>query len=67
MQLSEQDEKELQRLADEIDDVAQKLRAFWEKHHSYYHLEMTKEYVLLQKRLEDLKKAFDEIPRTRKN
>ena len=63
MQFSEQDKKELRRVAGEMGDITKKLGAFWKKYDSYSSLNMTKEFILLQERLEGLNKVFNEIPK----
>ena len=62
MQLSEGDEKELQRLADEIDSITQKLRAFRQRKSNLDGIQITTEYIILRKRLHELNKELDSIP-----
>ena len=62
MQLSEDDEKELQRLADEIDSIIQKLRAFRQRIGNLVGIQITPEYIKLLSRLHELEKEFDSIP-----
>ena len=62
MQLSEGDEKELQRLADEIDSIIQKLRAFRQRKGNLDGIQITTEYITLSRRMNELKKVFDSIP-----
>ena len=61
MQLSEGDEKELQRLADEMDSITQKLRAFRQRKGNLDGIQITTEYINLSGRLDELKKVFDSI------
>lgn len=62
MQLSEKDEKELQRIADEMDSITQKLTAFRQGKRNLDGIQITTEYITLSRRLNELKKAFDSIP-----
>ena len=63
MQLGEKDEKELGRLAEEIDAITQKLRAFIQKKGHFVGIQLSIEYRALHERIEDLQKEFDSIPR----
>ncbi len=62
MQLSGQDEKELQRIADQIDAIAQKVRAFRERHANLNGILVTPEYMTLLTMFNRLKKELDSIP-----
>lgn len=62
MQLSEGDEKELQRLADEMDSILQRLRAFRQKKGNLAGIQSTIEYRSLRGRLGELKKELDSMP-----
>lgn len=62
MQLSEEDEKELQGLADEMDSITQKLRAFRQRKENLVGIQITTEYITLAKRLNELEKEFNSIP-----
>ena len=62
MQLSGQDEKELLRIADQMDAIAQKIRAFRERHGNLYGILVTPEYMTLLTMFNRLKKELDSIP-----
>ncbi len=62
MQLSPQDEKDLQYIAYEIDGVAQKLRAFRQRHGNLRDILVTPEYMTLHTMFNRLKKELDSIP-----
>ncbi len=47
MQLSEQDEKELQRIADQMDAITHRIRAFRERHGNLDGILVTTEYMSL--------------------
>ncbi len=62
MQLNEGNEKELQRLADEMDSITQKLRAFRQRKSNLDGVQVTTEYMMLRKRLHELDKELDSLP-----
>ena len=62
MQLSEGDERELQRLADEMDSITQKLRAFRQRKGNLNGIQATTEYITLHRRFSELKTELDSIP-----
>ena len=62
MQLSEVDERELQSLADEMDSITQRLRAFRQRRNNLDGIQVTTEYITLHGRLDELKKELDSIP-----
>jgi hypothetical protein len=62
MQISEQDGKELQRIADQIDAITQRVRAFRERHSNLDGVQVSSEYMTLLTMFNRLKKELDSIP-----
>jgi hypothetical protein len=62
MKLSEQAERELQSIADQINTVAQRIRAFRERHGNLDFIIGTTEYRTLHIMFDNLKKEIDRIP-----
>lgn len=62
MQLSEQDEKELRYIADQMDAITQRIRTFRERHGNLDFIIIIPEYRTLLTMFNRLKKELDSIP-----
>ncbi len=62
MHLSGYDEKELQRIVDEIDAITRNLREFRQRSGNIDGIQVTTEYLTLHKRFNELRKEIESIP-----
>lgn len=61
MTISEEGERELQRLADDVGDIGSRLRAFGQKQYNAADILTNREYLTLRERLSDLTREFNSI------